>query len=361
MSALNFPANPQAGDTWSQNGKTYIFNGTSWAASTVFTGAEASELPPAEPLENQLWWSSSEGALRIYYIDPDGTGQWVDTNGGVNLLDSPFDQSLNTTDNVRFANVTTSELHSSSNVLNFSTADVGITLSSQTQYSFPPTILEADGYPWIVAKGDFAGAELSYTSSPSMENFYAPGIMSSSIYINGNGFGIDLDYNELEGTYQSWTFDNDGKLYLATGGLRFDDSTEQNTAYKQNETVIFQNGTSGSLQNLECGVNSDYATIFRFTNVSGNFTGNLLNLNFETVGGIFNKALSVSVVISQGATPYVCNAIQIEGVAQTVIWQGSAAAPTGNANKTDVIAFSIIRTGSGTTDYIVLGQLVSFG
>ena len=72
-----------------------------------------------------------------------------------------------------------------------------------------------------------------------------------------------------------------------------------------------------------------------------------------------NSAAAVTLVLSQGATAYVCNAVQIGAVSQAVLWQGSTSAPTGNANKTDLMTFSIMRTGASS--YIVFGQLVSFG
>jgi hypothetical protein len=63
-------------------------------------------------------------------------------------------------------------------------------------------------------------------------------------------------------------------------------------------------------------------------------------------------------IIHQGATAYLPTAIQIGGVGQTINWQGGSPA-TGNANKKDVISFSILQTGAST--YLVMGQLVSFG
>jgi len=93
--------------------------------------------------------------------------------------------------------------------------------------------------------------------------------------------------------------------------------------------------------------------LFIHSSVSANFTANLTNLNLAQ-----EKATVVTLVINQGGTAYVCNALQIGGVAQTINWQGSTTAPTGNASKIDVINFTIFNV-SGT--YTVLGQLVSFG
>ena len=50
-------------------------------------------------------------------------------------------------------------------------------------------------------------------------------------------------------------------------------------------------------------------------------------------------------------------AIQIDCVAQTIVWQGNNT-PTGTDNGKNVVSFTILNDG-GT--YIVLGQSTSFG
>ena len=94
--------------------------------------------------------------------------------------------------------------------------------------------------------------------------------------------------------------------------------------------------------------------LFRHTSISANFTANFTNLGL-TAG----KATSISLVLVQGATARMCTAVQIGGAAQTITWQGSASAPLGNANRTDVVTFSILCTATDT--YTVLGMLTSFG
>jgi hypothetical protein len=87
--------------------------------------------------------------------------------------------------------------------------------------------------------------------------------------------------------------------------------------------------------------------------MAANFTVNLTNLS-TTVG----SATVVTLMLNQGATAYISNALQIGGVAQTVKWQGGTV-PTGNANKLDAVAFTIFCTAAST--YVVTGQLVSYG
>ena len=93
--------------------------------------------------------------------------------------------------------------------------------------------------------------------------------------------------------------------------------------------------------------------VFYHTSVAANFTA-----NFTNVPTTNSRVLMATLIISQGATPYISNAVQIDGVAQTIKWIGSAA-PTGTASKIDIISFTLIRTGSA---WIILGQAsVNYG
>lgn len=85
--------------------------------------------------------------------------------------------------------------------------------------------------------------------------------------------------------------------------------------------------------------------------VSG-FVANITNIPTTN-----NRATVITIMIEQGATPYVPTGIQINGVAQPVKWQGSVA-PTGNANKLDLLSYSILRVGSA---WIVTGSLSTYG
>jgi hypothetical protein len=87
--------------------------------------------------------------------------------------------------------------------------------------------------------------------------------------------------------------------------------------------------------------------VFYHTSPAANFTANFTNV--PTTDG---RVWSLTLIISQGATPYGPTALQIEGVGQTIKWFGSAT-PSGTASKVDIFSFTLIRTGSA---WIVLGQ-----
>ena len=126
--------------------------------------------------------------------------------------------------------------------------------------------------------------------------------------------------------------------------------------------------TSNNVLRLERGVHERFATltgatgtvahdcatgqIFYHTGAAANFTANFTNLTIAQ-----EDATNIAIIINQGNTGYIPNAVQIGGAAQTIIWQGNSA-PTATDNGTDSFSFTILNDG-GT--YVVLGQMVSFG
>lgn len=94
-------------------------------------------------------------------------------------------------------------------------------------------------------------------------------------------------------------------------------------------------------------------TIFVHSSVAGGFTPNFTNVALTA-----NRVTSVALLVQQGVTPRVPTAVQINGILNTVNWQGGIA-PTGNASKRDLINFTLIS--SGTSVFTVLGSLASYG
>ena len=92
--------------------------------------------------------------------------------------------------------------------------------------------------------------------------------------------------------------------------------------------------------------------VWYHTGVAADFTANITNLGLEQ-----EDATNVAIVINQGNTGYIPNAIEIAGVAQTITWNGNST-PSATDNGIDTFSFTIMNRG-GT--YIVLGQMVSFG
>jgi hypothetical protein len=117
------------------------------------------------------------------------------------------------------------------------------------------------------------------------------------------------------------------------------------TATSENITSI--TGATGTVSH-----DLSSSTIFFHSSLVGNFTANFVNVPTTN-----NRVISVVLILQQGATPFICNAVQIDGVAQTVYYI-NAAAPAGTANRRETQSFSLVRSANAWT---VLGTLGSFG
>jgi hypothetical protein len=78
---------------------------------------------------------------------------------------------------------------------------------------------------------------------------------------------------------------------------------------------------------------------------TANFTVNITNAPTDN-----SKAITVTVMVVQGATGYIPNALQVAGVGQTIKWVGSSVpAATNGVGKIDVFSFTLVRRGSAWT------------
>ena len=214
------------------------------------------------------------------------------------------------------------------------------------------------------------------------------------------GYGItdafDGDYNNLtnkptlfDGDYNSLT--NKPTLVTTLSGL-----TDTSTAVIDNGYLVYsiQSGTHNTQAlhishdtspdlggNLNTNSHSitgglklvDNGIIEKFDTHTGLVSG--INLNAQTSHSLYissatnNKTLSVTnlsltsgqgsnitIIWNQGSTPYMITALNVNGISQTINWQGGSQ-PNGTANGVDIISFTIYYTGSA---YVVMGQSVSY-
>lgn len=87
------------------------------------------------------------------------------------------------------------------------------------------------------------------------------------------------------------------------------------------------------------------------SSIAGNFTANFLN--FPTIE---NRTYTLTLILLQGGTAYYANAVQINGVPQTIRWAGFTA-PTPYSNRYEILTFRITRVSGA---YTVLGTLSSY-
>ncbi len=87
------------------------------------------------------------------------------------------------------------------------------------------------------------------------------------------------------------------------------------------------------------------------TGITANIT-----VNFTNVPTTNDISHSFSVVVDQGTTAFIINAIQIAGAAQTILW-ADGVAPSGTNSGTDVFTFTLLRR---STVWTVLGSATSY-
>jgi hypothetical protein len=92
--------------------------------------------------------------------------------------------------------------------------------------------------------------------------------------------------------------------------------------------------------------------VFDHTSLAADFTA-----NFTNVPTTASRTISVALILTQGATAYMPTAVQIDGAAQTIQWQGGSA-PTGTASGTDIVSVTLIRSSGGA--WKVIGSATSY-
>jgi len=223
-------------------------------------------------------------------------------------------------------------------------ATVDILNTNGLSNTFYPTFVE------FRTTGQYVRADVDFTYRSDSNTLTVPKIAG---ILQGN-----VDH---AGGYINFT----GSPSPVSTGITFADGTSQTTAwtgFSPNITTPTMSGATkmagvhekfSSFASVSGIVSLDASTsqIFYITSPDDNWTPNLLNLNLTST-----YATAVTFVISQGATAYYPNALQIGGVAQTINWQGNQT-PTPTANRVDTVTFSIFNN-SGT--YTVLGQMTGF-
>jgi hypothetical protein len=118
------------------------------------------------------------------------------------------------------------------------------------------------------------------------------------------------------------------------------------TFSRSTEIVNNKSGSTGT-------VIHDFSTgsLFFHSSVSANFTA-----NFTNVPVIDDRSISVALILDQGSTPYIPNAVEINSVSETIRWSGGTP-PSGTANYIDIVNFTLIRSGATWT---VLGSLSTY-
>jgi hypothetical protein len=102
------------------------------------------------------------------------------------------------------------------------------------------------------------------------------------------------------------------------------------------------------------------SVLYYTSDASANWTVNFRGSSGTSLNTLLSNNQTVTVVfmVTQGATAYYNNAVQIDGVSVTPKWQGGTAPTAGNASSVDVYTYTITKTASAT--FTVLASLTQF-
>ena len=110
-------------------------------------------------------------------------------------------------------------------------------------------------------------------------------------------------------------------------------------------------------------INYDITTqsvLYYTTNASGNFTVNFRGSSGTSLDTLManGESMSVTFLVTNGATAYYNSAVQVDGSAVTPKWQGGTAPTSGNASSIDSYTYVLIKTGTAT--FTVLAAQTKF-
>jgi hypothetical protein len=110
-------------------------------------------------------------------------------------------------------------------------------------------------------------------------------------------------------------------------------------------------------------INYDITTqsvLYYTSNASANWTVNFRGSSGTSLDTLMStgESMSVTFLVTQGATAYYNSAVQIDGSSVTPKWQGGSAPTSGNASSIDSYTYVIIKTGAAT--FTVLATQTKF-
>ena len=102
------------------------------------------------------------------------------------------------------------------------------------------------------------------------------------------------------------------------------------------EDIVTITGANATVEH-----NFSNSAIWYHTGVSGNFTVNLTNVPTTQ-----NKAYSIALIVNQGGTGYLPNSFAVNSASPLTINWSNGLVPNTNANKIDIVAFSIVNVSA---------------
>ena len=170
-----------------------------------------------------------------------------------------------------------------------------------------------------------------------------------------NGGGLTL-FGGADGDKEfKWIDSGTGPDYWSlTGGLLYS-QTGANFGGLLKEAVKILGNDLASVSTIDL---VEGMTHMRTPNLGADVRPNIRYSSSIPLGQSMNvgEALTVTIIQSTNNSSYNVSGLDIDGVQQTVSWIGGSAPADGGSAGIDIYTFNIIKYGSGTTDYTVIGN-----
>ena len=159
-----------------------------------------------------------------------------------------------------------------------------------------------------------------------------------------------------------------GNLTIAAADLQAANITAGNTSVTRlitGEVIEKVNIDSGSGPSGTVSVDlANFAVHYFSGNTGGDWTFNFRGDGSTTLASMMatGESLTVGQIVTNGGTAYKVTGLQIDGTNlwSNVNWAGGAAPSAGNASSKDVYSFTFVRTGSGASDWVILGSMTNY-
>lgn len=270
-------------------------------SGTGQTSVSVGSTVPDEPESGNLWLDTNTGFLYVY-IDDGTSTQWMQPSyPQPNIGNISFDvTTIDTTD---------------SSAITFQ----------------PAVVFNSD----VTVENDLR-IRSNLVATQDYVDLAVAGVVVGALNINPATIGLGNVTNESKATmFTAPTF---------TGNITLNGAT---VLQQTSEVLNTKTGATGTVVH-------DFSTgaVWYHSSMSADFTA-----NFTNVPTADNKAISIVLILNQGASGAYATAVQIDGAAQTIKWLAGVS-PTVSVNKIDILSFTLIRTGSAWT---VLGSMSSYG
>ncbi len=170
------------------------------------------------------------------------------------------------------------------------------------------------------------------------------------------GANIDEGYVAGVSTFVGLSTFADGMIVIAGAGLTVSGDANFKGGLLEKVNIVSDNLSDGANVDVANGNVHYYSVVEDATG-----TPNLRWDGSTTLGSVMKTGdtLTVSIIYKPNNAGYYAQ-MTIDGVAQTEEWLGGTAPSSANSDGYDIITYQLIRTGTGTGDYIVLANVSNF-